>query len=227
MKKYSLKTTVALMVLCFSIISQKTNAQVPGVSLITGIIKKVIVAIDLKVQELQNRTIALQNAEQDIINHLSFGQLSDISGWLDKERNLYQDYYKELASVKAVISDYDEVRGAIQAQAELVSEYHRASRLFHTDRHFSAAELADMETVYAGILQESLRNLSQLELAIRAFATQMDDAERMTAIHQAASGIQTNISHLRQFSSQAAALSMRRAAAEKERAGLRALYGIQ
>jgi hypothetical protein len=33
---------------------------------VTGLIKKVIVAIDLKVQQLQNRTISLQNAEQQV-----------------------------------------------------------------------------------------------------------------------------------------------------------------
>lgn len=222
-----MKIITALVVLFFSFISNQLHAQVPGVSLVTGIIKKVIIAIDLKVQELQNKTIVLQNAEQDVINHLSFGQLSDISGWLNKERNLYRDYYKELASVKAVITDYDEVRAAIRAQAELVSEYQSASRLFHNDHHLSAAELAYMETVYAGILQESLRNLSQLELAIQTLATQMDDAERLASIHQASSGIQTNLNHLRQFDSQAAALSLQRAWDEKDRASLKALYGIQ
>lgn len=227
MKKYYLKTIVTLAVLLFSFIDNRLNAQIPGVSLVTGIIKKVIVAIDLKVQELQNRTIALQNVEQGIINQLSFGQLGEISGWLDKERTLYQGYYKELASVKKVIGDYDEVRAAIRAQGELVSEYHSASQLFHGDRHFSAAELSYMESIYSGILEESLRNLDQLELAIQAFATQMDDAERLAAIQKAASGIQTNLNHLRQFDSEAASLSLRRARDEKDRASLKALYSIQ
>jgi hypothetical protein len=84
-----------------------------------------------------------------------------------------------------------------------------------------------METVYAGILEESLRNLDRLELAVEAFATQMDDAERLAAIHQAASGIQMNLNHLRQFSSQAASLSVRRGRDEQDRASLKALYGIQ
>ena len=227
MKNYYSKSIVVLLALIFSIGVQNADAQIPGVSLVTGIIKKVIIAIDLKVQELQNKTIALQNAEQGVINHLSLSQLSDISGWLNKEQNLYRDYYKELASVKAVITDYDEVRAAIRAQAELVSEYHSASRLFHGDRHFSAAELSYMETIYSGIVEESLRNLDQLELAIRAFATQMDDAERLAAVHRAASGIQTNLHHLRQFDSEAASLSLRRARDEQDRASLKALYGIQ
>lgn len=227
MKKYDSTSIAVLLAMIFSLASESAGAQIPGAGLVTGIIKKVIIAIDLKVQELQNKTILLQNAEQDLINHLSLGQLGDISGWLSKERNLYQDYYKELASVKAVITGYDEVRAAIRAQAELVNEYHNDRQLFHSGGHFSPAELDYMETIYGGILKESLRNLSQLELAIQAFTTQMDDAERLAAIHRAASGIQTNLNHLRQFGSQAAALSLRRARDQQDRAGLKTLYGIQ
>lgn len=227
MKKYYSKPIAALAVLIFSFSVQKSDAQVPGVGLVTGIIKKVIVAIDLKVQELQNKTIALQNAEQDIINHLSLSQLSDISGWLNKERSLYQDYYKELASVKTIISGYDEVKEAIRVQAELVSEYHRATQLFHNDSHFSAAELRYMETIYSGILEESLRNLGQLRLAAGEFSTQMDDAERLSVIHAASSGIQTNLNHLREFDREAASLSLSRARDVQDRATIKSLYGIQ
>ena len=227
MKKYYSKSIAVLLVLFFSFSAERAGAQIPGVGLLTGIIKKVIVAIDLKVQELQNKTIALQNAQQELINHLSLGQLSGISGWLNKEQSLYQNYYKELASVKTVISSYDEVKDAIRAEAQLVSEYHTASRLIGSDSHFSAAELQYIETIYGGILEESLRNLDELQLAVQAVSTQMDDAGRLAAIHQAASGIQTNLNHLRQFGSQATSLSLHRAHDERERANLKSLYGIQ
>lgn len=213
--------------LIFSFSSQSASAQIPGVGLVTGIIKKVITAIDLKVQELQNRTIALQNAEQQVINHLSLGQLSDISGWLDKEQSLYHGYYQELASVKTIISGYGEVKDAIRAQGQLVTEYHSASEQFHRDPHFSAAELQYMETIYSGILGESLRNLDRLKVAVEAFSTRMDDAERLAAIRQASSGIQMNLDHLRQFSSQTISVSLARARDEQDRATIKSLYGIR
>lgn len=221
----TLLTTFA--VLLFSFNSQTASAQLPVVSLVTGIIKKVIIAIDLKVQELQNQTIALQNAEQKVENGLSLDQLNGISGWLSKERSLYQDYYKELATVKTIISDYDEVKGIITTQAELVSEYNSASALFHSDPHFSAAELRYMETIYSGILQESLRNLEQAELAIKSFSTQMNDAERMKLVHQSSGGMQTNLDHLRQFNSQNIALSLGRAHDEQDRQNIKSWYGLQ
>jgi hypothetical protein len=227
MKKYFLKIIAVLGIMAFSFSSQKANAQIPGVGLVTGIIKKVIVAIDLKVQELQNKTIALQNAEQQVINQLSLGQLTDISGWLGKERSLYEGYYNELASVKTVISGYQEVRAAVRAQAELLAEYHRASQLVHSDTHFSPAELGYIESVYQGILKESGRNLDRLRLALQPLATQMDDAERLAEIHKASSGVQRNLGHLREFGSQTTSLSLARARDDQDRAALKALYGIR
>jgi hypothetical protein len=206
---------------------QKTQAQIPVVSLISSAIKKVITALDLKVQQLQNQTIALQNAEQSVENNLHLNRLSDISGWLNKERTLYQNYYQELAKVKILISDYDEVKKIISQQKELLSEYNNASALFHQDAHFSGSELSAMENVYGGILQESIRNLEEVTTALTAFSTQMDDAERMLMVHHASAGIQTNLDHLRQYNNQNAIISYERAQSEQDRQTIKKLYGIQ
>lgn len=227
MKKKIRTLFTTLAVLFCSLTGHPASAQAPVVSIVTGIIKKVIIAIDLEVQELQNQTIALQNAEQKVESDLSLDQLKGISGWLSKERSLYQDYYKELATVKTVISDYDEVKRIITTQAELVSEYNSASARFHSDPHFSAAELRYMETIYSGILQESLRNLEQAELAVKSFSTQMNDAERMKLVHQSSGGMQTNLDHLREFNSQNIALSLGRARDEQDRQNIKSWYGLQ
>jgi hypothetical protein len=217
----------ALTCLFFSFRGQVASAQVPIVGLITSAIKKVITALDLKVQQLQNQTIALQNAEASVENNLHLSSLNNISGWLNKERTLYQNYYQELARVKILISDYDEVKRLIRQQKELLSEYHSASRLFHQDAHFSGPELSAMENVYGGILQESIRNLEEATLAVTAFSTQMDDAERLLRVHHASAGMQTNLDHLRQYNNQNAIISYERARNEQERQIIKQLYGIR
>jgi hypothetical protein len=206
-----------------SIISQ---AQIPGVSLVTGIIKKVIIAIDLKVQQLQNQTIALQNAEQALENKLSLGSLDDISGWLNKEKGLYQQYYQELAQVKTVIADYDEVKRIISQQKQLVTEYQNASTLFKQDKHFSASELRYIGNVYDGILNESVRNLDEVLMAVNSFAAQMSDADRLLTIHHATQAMQTNLNDLRQFNWNNARLSLARAKDEQDKQAVRNLYGL-
>lgn len=225
--KQSIKIPICATAFLFlSFTGNRVHAQIPIVSLVTAAVKKVITALDLKVQQLQNKTIALQNAEASLENNLHLNSLNDISGWLNKERNLYSDYYQELAKVKTIISDYDEVKKIVSRQKQLISEYHQASALFHRDSHFSAAEMDAMENIYSGILQESARNLDEVMLAINSFQTQMDDAERMSMVHHASAGIQTNLDHLRQYNNQNVTLSLERARDDRDRQTVRQLYGI-
>jgi hypothetical protein len=226
MKKKN-KIIVGTLAFFFSLTGNNVQAQIPVVSLISSAIKKVITALDLKVQQLQNQTIVLQNTEASVENNLHLNSLSDISGWLNKERTLYQNYYQELAKVKILISDYDEVKKIISQQKELLAEYNNASTLFYRDTHFSGSELNTMENVYGGILQESIRNLQEVTTAVTAFSTQMDDAERMLSIHHASAGMQTNLDHLRQYNNQNAIISYERAQSDRDRQVVRQLYGIQ
>jgi hypothetical protein len=219
--------TLGVVILTVIIPVSRVQAQIPIVSLITAAIKKVITALDIKVQQLQNKTLALQNAEQNLENTLSLNKLNDISGWLGKERSLYQGYYTELSTVREVISGYQEVKKVMSQQKQLLAEYQQAYTLSGRDKHFSAQELSYMGNIYNGILQESLRNLDEVMLAVSTYSTQMDDAERLTQIHRAAAGMQTNLDHLRQFNQQNAALSLSRSKDQQERLQVRQLYGLQ
>jgi hypothetical protein len=78
MKKSTTLLIAALFSCLLSLNGERAQAQIPVVSLVTGIIKKVIIALDLKVQQLQNQTIALQKAEQQVENTLHLNSLNDI-----------------------------------------------------------------------------------------------------------------------------------------------------
>lgn len=205
---------------------QQLYAQIPIVGLINSAIKKVITAIDLKVQQLQNQTIWLQNAEKELENKMALGNLNDVSGWLDKERNLYKGYYDELAQVKKVISGYNAVKRIIQQQAQLVSEYKNAYSLFRQDNNFTPTELSYMGTVYDGILQESVRNLDEVMLAINSLSTQMSDAQRLQIIHTAGNHLQRNLNDLRQFNAGNMQLTLDRARQRKDMDAVKQLYGL-
>lgn len=206
--------------------TNQVKAQIPIVSLITSAVKKVIVAIDLKVQQLQNQTIALQNAEAQLENKMALGNLNDISGWLGKEKDLYSSYYQELQQVKKVITGYDEVKQAVQRQVQLVNEYKAAYHLFQQDKNFSAAEVNDMASVYNGILNESIRNLDEVLLAVSSLQTQMTDAERLAMIHKASGAMQKNLNDLRQFNNGNMSVTMQRAKEKNDMQTVRQLYGL-
>ena len=81
---------VAIIICMISIISivpfQKAQAQLVIADIIKAGVKKVIRAIDLKMQRLQNKTIWLQNAQKVVENQLSKLKLAEIGDWAKKQK---------------------------------------------------------------------------------------------------------------------------------------------
>src|SRR5688572_15361869 len=90
-----------------------TKAQIPVLEIIKQGVKKVIIAVDLKIQRLQNKTIWLQNAQKTLENKLSKLKLTEISDWANKQKELYANYFDELWKVKTAIVNYQRVRRII------------------------------------------------------------------------------------------------------------------
>jgi hypothetical protein len=205
----------------------QVQAQIPGVSLITGIISKVIRAIDLQIQKQQNQVIWLQNAQKTLENTMSKLKLDDISQWAEKQRKLYDDYFQELKKVKTALTTYIEVKNMIQRQKQLMTEYNTTWNVIKQDKHFTPQELQYMSSVYSRILSESLKNLEQLDLAITNFTTQMTDGKRLVLIHSANKNLDKNVSDMRSFNDRNVRLSLARADDEQQAAELKQLYGVQ
>ena len=85
-----------LFVVIALLICVHSNAQLAIIDIIKEGIKKVIVAVDLKVQRLQNKTIWLQQAQKTLENTLSKVKLTEIGDWVERQRKLYADYFEEL-----------------------------------------------------------------------------------------------------------------------------------
>jgi hypothetical protein len=207
-------------------VPKRSRAQIPIVSVITAALKKVINAIDLRIQQIQNKTIGLQNIQKELENELSKLKLDEIAGWVEKQRQLYADYYQELWQVKQIISGYEKVKQIIRMQSAIVVSYKKAFSLFKRDKNFSVAETDYMDKVYIGLLEESLKNLDQLLLVVNVFTTQMDDAERMDRIDHAFIGMEKNLNDLKDFNNQNIQLSLQRAASLNESNTVRKLYSL-
>ena len=206
---------------------QKSEAQIPVLEIIRQAVIKAIVAIDLKIQRLQNETIWLQNAQKTLENKMQELKLGEIGDWVEKQRKLYADYYDELWQVKAAISYYQKVKDIIQKQLQIAGEYKQALVLFRKDKHFTIDDIAYMERIYSGILNESIKNLDQLYLVINSFATQMTDGKRLELINGVANHIEQNLTDLRQFNNQNIRLSLSRSKDQQEINAAKILYGIE
>ncbi|WP_461791487.1 conjugal transfer protein TraI [Pedobacter sp.] len=226
-KVYYVVMPLSLVVLLVSLPTKETTAQIAIVEVIKAGVKKVIKAVDLKVQRLQNQTIWLQNAQKVLENTLSKLKLTEIADWTERQKELYGKYFDELARIKSAITYYQRIRDITARQADLVEEYRQAKNLFARDRHFSPDELGFMEDVFRGILDSSLKNIDQLLLVVNSFKVQMDDAKRLEIIEGVAVKIDQNYFDLRQYNDRQIKLSLSRAKEAGDLNMVKKLYGIE
>lgn len=226
-----MKTKLIACLLCFLLISTPASpadkiAALPILEIVKAVTKKVIKAIDLRIQRLQNKTIWLQNAQKKIENVLSKLKLDEISDWTKKQKDLYKGYYEELTKVKSIISYYQRIKDITKKQTRLVQEYERAWNLFKQDSHFTENEIQYMEKVYTGILEESVKNIDQIFLILDSFTTQMSDLKRLEIINSAADRIDANYDDLMLFNQQNVMLSLQRGKTEADVNQVKQFYGI-
>jgi hypothetical protein len=218
---------VLLTLFVVAISSQKSNAQLVIAEVIKAGVKKVIMAVDLQVQRMQNKTIWLQNAQKEMENVLSETKLDEISDWVEKQKDLYGDYFNELWQVKDIIEYYHRIKEITETQLKIISAYESAYSLFKQDDHFTPDEIDYMGKVYSGLIDASIKNLDQLSIVINSFNTQMSDESRLNIINRAAEAMTENYSDLKAFNSQNMMLSLQRSKDLKEVAVVKQLYGLQ
>lgn len=226
-----MKTKLIACLLCFLLISTPARpaekiAVLPILEIVKAVTKKVIKAIDLRIQRLQNKTIWLQNAQKKVENVLSKLKLDEISDWTKKQKDLYKGYYEELAKVKSIITYYQRIKDITKKQTKLVHEYERAWNLFRQDKHFKESEIEYMEKVYTGILEESVKNIDQIFLILDSFTTQMSDMKRLEIINNTSDQIDSNYDDLMMFNQQNVLLSLQRAKTEVDADQVKQFYGI-
>ena len=83
-----------------------------------------------------------------------------------------------------------------------------------------------MASVYNGILQESIRNLNEVLLAVTSLQTQMTDGERLALVHKASGNMQKNLNDVRQFNNNSMAITLQRAQEKNDMQTVRQLYGL-
>lgn len=187
-------------------------------------VKRVIIAVDLQIQRLQNESIWLQNAQKTIENALSKLRLEEIADWTGRQKTLYEDYYQGLWRVKNLISQYQRVKDIAKIQAALLNEYQQTWRLLTQSGDFTFEELQKKQAIYSGILQESLLHLDQLAFLMKNQLTNIGDAGRLDGIHELEMKIQVNYDALRRYNTHNLLISQYRRQSKKE---LNTLKSIQ
>ncbi|HWK02421.1 MAG TPA: hypothetical protein VNS58_02240 [Puia sp.] len=225
-KIVSIKRVVLCLLLSIGLLNLALFGAQAQIEIIDEAIKAAIMAVDLGIQKIQTETIFLQDAQKQLENVMQQTQLTAITDWVQRQKDLYANYYAELWQVKSAIATYSKVKALIEKQARLVSDYKKAYALVQQDPHFSPAEVSHILRVYQGILKESMDNVNQLALVINALLTQMEDGDRLRIIDGASGRIDHNYSDLQRFTQENTLLSLQRAKDQQDWAMIRALYGL-
>lgn len=202
------------------------HAQAEIAAVIAAGVKKVIKAMDLRIQRLQNQTIWLQNAQKAVENTLSKLRLDEITDWVTRQRDLYAHYFDELARVKSLLTSYHQVQAIVATQTRLVQQYQRAYALFKADDHFTPKEILQMGKVYSGLLERSVQQLDALLLVIRSFATSMTDAQRLHTIQSVHTALSETYADLVAFNQQNILLRLQRASDQLDIEQVKKIYGL-
>ena len=203
------------------------RAQIPILDIIQTAVKKVIVATDLEIERMQTETIEAQNTEKAVENDMAQSELTDITGWVQQQRDLFAEFYQELWAVKTVLATYEEVRDMVEKQARIVAGYKQVYAVLNNDSHFSATELSAMYKVLSGIASQSAQNIEHLASVVTSLVTEMGDGPRLAIIDEAGKDIDKNYADLARFSQGAFLLSAQRSQSAGDLASTKALYGIQ
>jgi hypothetical protein len=140
--------------------------------------------------------------------------------------DLHKAFLDGLLAVSPAVKSYHRVTDIIQAQQRILSQYKSAWGLFRQDPHFSAAEIAHIGNVYAGLFDRSVKNLSDLTAILTDRLFRASDAERLDAID----GLYEDMNHtevfLNVFNNRTALLSLQRSADLRDYESVRELYGL-
>lgn len=227
MKRYVKKVVLGIAFIALLVTpTQQAHAGGGIIEIIKQVIVKVIKAADLKVQQLQSKTIGLQNTQKQIENFMTKLKLNEIADWTRKQKEQYQKYFDELQKVKSVINDYQRVRNLMQMQLSMVDQHTRMWNMLRSDGNFTPSELSYMSQVYDGMLRTSLQNVKQLRMIITNNATKMSDGKRLEIINETTEQMQRNHDDMQRFNTDNARLSLSRAKDRQDAERVKRMYGI-
>lgn len=227
-KRFPYKAKIFVIVLMMIVTSSsKAHSQMIIIDAIKAVAKKVIRAMDLQVQRMQNRTIDLQNVQKQLENTLSKLKLDEIANWTERQKQIYKEYFDELWKVKTALYYYRKFNDIVRKQKQLFQEYKQAYNLVGQDENFSEEETQYMYSVYTGILNASISNVDDVLSIMKSFAVQMSDAQRLEMIDKTINDLDMYLSDLRDFNHQNQLLSIQRAKSRTEIEAVKKLYGLE
>ena len=139
---------------------------------------------------------------------------------------LHQNFLNALLAVSPAVRNDYRVVNIIDNELELVKEYQAVQGYFGSGGHFTAAELAYFTTLYANLLNGSLRNLDELAMVMTPGTLRMSDGERLAAIDRIDGDMTDKLNFLRVFNNEGAIQAGQRSVDQNDIGAMQGLWGI-
>ncbi|MGC4038728.1 MAG: TerB family tellurite resistance protein [Chitinophagaceae bacterium] len=156
-----------------------------------------------------------------------FGGYTTIKNIAEGNFNLHKTFLDGLLAVSPAVKNYKRIADIVSYQLQLVKEYKGAINRFREDDNFSIDELTYISTVYAKLVDGSLKNLDALAIVITAGKARMSDDERVNTIDTIYRDMEDKLAFLRWFNNSAAVLSLQRSKDANDVKVSKQLYGAQ
>ena len=140
---------------------------------------------------------------------------------------LHQIFLDGLYAVNPSVAKYQRIPDIIRCQSWLIKEYKRAFDRFKSDPNITPDEIRYLESVYAYLVKQSLRNLEELTMIITAKQLRMSDDERIQSIDRIYFDIENKLAFLRYFNNSTQILGAQRAKENSEVGAVKKLYEIE
>lgn len=216
------KIITALVVLVFY--TSSADAQV--LELVKIITEKVIKAIDLRVQEMQNSAIVLQNTQRQAENNLSKQKLAEIGGIAQQEKDLFKDYYASLLQVKPSVLINAQVRMIRERQTDINALYSKIIAAVKQDRNLQDNERRECTGSCGLIMQETNQTMQKVEDVLTNQRLTATDADRLRMIGLAGNHLENCFRKLSALKERCWMISAARVKSGQESQSIQALYGL-
>lgn len=205
------KILILALVICFSIIPEKANAQ-------SAEIQQLI----LNIEKLSQFKKILSDMKKGY--ELLSGGYKTVKDMSQGNFSLHKTFLDALMQVSPMVKNYKKVGEIINYQILLVKESRNGLSRFSKSGNFNEKELKYFESVYGNLLNLSLRNLDELTMVVTADKLRMSDDERLEAVDTIFLEMQDKLLFVRDFNATSNILLLQRA---KEKNDVLASKGLQ
>ena len=140
--------------------------------------------------------------------------------------NLHEAFLDGLWLVSPTVRKYWKIPVIINYQVQIVKEYQSAFSRFKQGGFFNPDEILYIGNVYGNLLNQSLKNISDLTTVITADQLRMSDAERLQMVDHIYADMQDKVLFLNSFNNNTSLLGLQRAKEQNDTKDMQQYYGL-